>query len=196
MNAGVFYCLDSCMEHLPYIIIFLLRFTVPLLILKRPFWGYVAALALDIIDLETLESIESLRLIDYGLDYALYQVLDKLADTYMNALALFAAIKFWPEQLALKTLWFLFFYRLFGVAIFLAAQARFPLLIFPNLFEFFYLFMAYKMAYQPAYRIGTIKRLVKIIAALLSIQILREMYLHVYEIPIWGTIKNHIRWLY
>ena len=105
-----------------------LRLAIPLLILRYPLAGGVAAMVLDALDVVI---IDSLGLGGFG-DH--YSQLDKLLDTYYLTLELIVAFR-WMSTYARLPAIALYVYRGIGVIAFEASGARALLLVFPNLYE-------------------------------------------------------------
>ncbi len=165
------------------LIVIAVRLLVPLLIFRFRFWGYVAALAADGLDVVLIDAI------NLG-DFANYHQLDKLLDIYFLSIALLVSLKW--EQLQKKASILLFGWRLAGVAIFELTQARWVLLIFPNLFGFFYLFEAGRLRYFPRFTMTT-KRLLLVLTILLVPKLLQEYLLHFLQLTPWNSLQEFFR---
>jgi hypothetical protein len=120
------------MEFGPFFFI-LLRILVPLLILKKPLAGGILAFFLDAIDHDTTMKLEQAGIISY-------QQLDKALDMYYLALEFYIVRRYWKNLFAKKAGILLFLYRLLGVFLFEITGFRIILIIFPNIFEYFFLF--------------------------------------------------------
>ncbi len=113
------------------------RFLVPLTIFRFPLLGGLAAIGADALDWHILQPTTAE-------DYQRYQSWDKLLDLYYLTIEAYVASRF-TNMLIRRISVLLFFYRLVGVLLFELLQFRFLLVIFPNLFESFYLFyLGYK----------------------------------------------------
>lgn len=118
-----------------------IRLILPLSILRYPLFGGLAALFADFTDYQLIIFLNS------G-DVTNYQVIDKALDMYYLSLEAFVAV-FWKNELARFAAILLFFYRLLGFLLFFITQNLLFLVIFLNLFEFFYLFyLGYKKIFQ------------------------------------------------
>jgi len=113
--------------------IVVLRILVPLTIPRYPLPGIIAALVLDAVDQTLFQAFTSLPLDGY-------QGYDKALDIYYLTIAYIATLRNWTNHAALRISRFLFYYRLVGVVLFEMTHARWLLLLFPNVFEYFFIF--------------------------------------------------------
>ncbi len=111
----------------------LARFLIPLLILRYPLPAILAALVLDGVDQTIFQLFTNLPLDGY-------QGYDKALDVYYLTIAYIFTLRSWTNQLAFLTSRFLYYYRLVGVILFEFLQARWILMLFPNTFEYFFIF--------------------------------------------------------
>src|SRR5215471_14109604 len=109
-----------------------LRLLVPLTIPRYPL-AILAAFLLDGIDKSIYEQFTTLNL-----DF--YQGYDKALDNYYLTIAYISTLRNWTNLFGFKVSRFLLYYRLVGVVIFELSQVREVLLIFPNTFEYFFVF--------------------------------------------------------
>jgi hypothetical protein len=114
-------------------IVVMARFFIPLAIPRYPFPAIIAVLMLDTVDQMIFQQFTSLPLEGY-------QGYDKALDTYYLAITYLSTLQNWSNDCAFKIGRFLFYYRLLGVALFELTQLRALLLIFPNIFEYFFIF--------------------------------------------------------
>ena len=114
------------------IIVLALRLTLPLAILRWPFWGSIVALAVDTAD------IIIFQLTDFpGWEY---QRFDKALDLYYIALQAVVAQRW--EKAPRWTANALLVYRLIGTALYELSGTRSLLFVFPNFFTFFVIVVA------------------------------------------------------
>ena len=172
-------------------IILIIRLAIPLLILRRPFWGMVAAVLADGADMEFLKLLGPQFDSSFAIDFEDYQHRDKLLDIYMSSLALYSSLA-WSEALARRTNLALYLWRFLGVVLFELTNVRVILLYFSNLFEFFFLFYAYTREYRADFRILNFKRLALILFILLIPKLGEEYLLHVLEARPWVYIKHDV----
>lgn len=109
------------------------RFGIPLFIPRYPLPAIIAALLLDGVDQTIFQTFTNLPLDGY-------QSYDKALDIYYLVVAYISTLRNWTNQFAYKMARFLIFYRLIGVVLFEFSQIRALLLIFPNTFEYFFIF--------------------------------------------------------
>ncbi len=110
------------------------RFVLPLLIPYYPLPAVVACLILDGVD-QTIFQL-------FGHDPPNYQSYDKAMDVFYLSMAYLSTLRNWESMPAFRIGWFLYFYRLAGALAFELTHARWLLLVFPNVFEYF--FIAYE----------------------------------------------------
>ena len=125
------------------VIIIVLRCLVPLGIPKFPLPFLLAALVIDAADQTILAAVDA--------EPANYQQYDKALDTYYLTIAYISTIRNWTVGTAFRVAQFLWYYRLIGVAAFELTFERSLLLIFPNTFEFFFIFYeAVRTRWEPS----------------------------------------------
>ena len=120
------------------------RFLLPLLIPYYPLPAIVACLVLDGVDQTIFQA--------FGHDPPGYQSYDKAMDVFYLSMAYLSTLRNWESMPAFRIGWFLYFYRLVGALVFELTHARWVLLVFPNVFEYF--FIAYetiRSRWQPAH---------------------------------------------
>jgi hypothetical protein len=111
-----------------------LRVFVPLGMFRYPLPVIVASLLIDAADKSILETFTTLNL-----DF--YQSYDKALDIYYLSLAYIATLRNWPNLTAFNISRFLWYYRLIGTTLFELTNVRALLLIFPNVFEYFFIYL-------------------------------------------------------
>jgi len=120
-----------------------LRFIVPLFIPRYPLPAVVAALIIDGVDQSVFQAYTDLPLEGY-------QGYDKALDIYYLTIAYISTLRNWASLFAFKVSRFLFYWRLVGVVAFELTHIRPLLLIFPNTFEYFFIFYeAVKLRWNP-----------------------------------------------
>jgi hypothetical protein len=158
------------------------RFLIPLSIPRFPLPGIIASLLLDAVDQTIFQQFPGLQLEGY-------QGYDKALDIYYLAIAYISTLRNWANSFAFQVSRFLFYWRLVGVALFELTHLRWLLLVFPNTFEYFFIFFeAYRLRWDPE-RMS--KKLV--IGAAASIWILiklpQEYWIHIGQIDTTDWIK-------
>jgi hypothetical protein len=122
------------------LVVVVIRTAAPLTVLRWPLPGALLTVAADTIDIVVFQLV--------GFPPWDYHALDKVLDTYGLSLQ-FVVVQRWPSLLRL-TGSALFVGRVLGVVLFEATGARWLLLAFPNLFEFFFLFAASWRQFAPS----------------------------------------------
>lgn len=167
------------------VVVVALRLLVPLLILRWPLVGGVAALVIDALDVVIVEFISDGGMGDY------YSQIDKGLDTYYLTLEAFVAWR-WTNPWTRWTALFLFAYRLVGVAVFELSEARVLLFIFPNLFENWWLYCVIVARFWPRLTPRSWRSTVVPLVLLLVPKLAQEYLLHVAEAQPWNWIKEHL----
>lgn len=121
----------------------MVRFLIPLTIPRYPLPGVLACLIMDGIDQTIFQLFTSLPLEGY-------QSYDKALDNYYLAIAYLSTMRNWSNLFAFRISRFLFYYRLVGAALFELTQVRALLFIFPNTFEYLFIFYeAVRLKWDP-----------------------------------------------
>lgn len=167
------------------LIVIAIRLLVPLLILRNPLLGGLAAMAVDALDVVIIELI---GLGGFGDHYA---QLDKLLDTYYLTLALYVAWG-WESAWAKGPAVFLYVYRVIGVVLFELTGARWLLLVFPNMFENWWLYCLVVARFFPSIYPRSPKTVAIPMVALLIPKLAQEYLLHYAEAQPWDWIKRNI----
>jgi hypothetical protein len=153
-------------------IVVAIRLVVPLSIFRWPFFGAVASIiadALDIVIITLLHRYAGLAAVWN------YHELDKYLDTYYLAIEVIVAQR-WPELPS----WIagaLFVDRLIGVVLFESTGIRVFLFAFPALIDFYFLFYTGARQFAPDYEL-TPRRLFAWLAVLLIPKMAQEYALH------------------
>jgi hypothetical protein len=161
------------------------RFIVPLSIPRFPLPGILASLVLDAVDQTIFQQFPSL-------DLTRYQNYDKALDIYYLTIAYISTLRNWKNYFAFQVGRFLFYWRLVGVALFELTQLRVLLLIFPNTFEYFFIFYeTYRLRWDP--RLMS-KQLIIAAAALIwvVIKLPQEYWIHIAQIDTTDRIKTSL----
>lgn len=118
-----------------------------------------------------------------------YPALDKALDTYYLSLELIVSMRW--VAIAKWTSVALFAYRLVGVILFEVTQVRVFLLVFPNLFENFYLAYLAMVRAAPRFEL-TAPRLAVLLFVLLVPKLAQEYLLHYADAQPWDWTKRHL----
>ncbi len=109
------------------------RLLIPLAIPRYPLPAIIAALILDGVDQTIFQQFTDLELLGY-------QGYDKALDIYYLTIAYLSTMRNWSNTYAFRTSQFLYYCRLIGVLLFEITQTRWVLMLFPNTFEYFFIF--------------------------------------------------------
>lgn len=150
-------------------VITLLRFVVPLLILRRPLAGIFASMMGDAVLSEFLPP-------EAGSHAS--SVWDKVLDTYYLSIAAYTSW-FWVDHTArLVSLWS-FAFRTVGVALFVVTGDRLLLFLVPNFFENFFIFyLAFRKATGETKLFRSDTDFLVIVVALVTPKLAQEFFLH------------------
>jgi hypothetical protein len=154
------------------LIIAAVRLLGALPVLVSPFFGGVFALVVDQSDLLLM------NLLDLG-GVSNYQPFDKYLDQAYLATFLIVALRWQGLERGVAV--GLFAYRLAGFLTFELTGARWLLIFFPNVFEFWFLFVAGLHQFRPGVRLSD-RGYVIVLAALLALKIGQEYLLHVAKV--------------
>lgn len=162
--------------------IILIRLLLPISIIRWPLFGGLAALFLDGIDWH-------LQLL-LGFPTASYQPYDKFLDLYYLSFEAFIILSS-PHKLIRQIALFLFLGRIIGIVGFEITQLRTFLVIFPNVFESFYLFLMFKNTFYSNMYLR--KTMLYIIVAVLTIpKLIQEYQMHLVDYATWRFINIDI----
>ena len=163
-------------------IVIAIRLFVPLSIFRWPLAGGLAAMLVDALDVVLIEVV--------GLgQFSNYAALDKGLDMYYLTFEAFVSLRW--EPLARWTSVALFAYRAVGFVVFEATQVRVFLLVFPNVFENFYIAYLVLRRLVPAYAL-TPPRLAGLLLLALVPKLAQEYLLHFAEAQPWDWTKRHV----
>ncbi len=161
------------------------RLLIPLAIPRYPLPAIVAALILDGVDQTIFQQFTDLELLGY-------QGYDKALDIYYLTIAYLSTMRNWSNTYAFRTSQFLYYYRLAGVLLFEVTQTRWLLMVFPNTFEYFFIFYeAVRTRWNP---LRMSARFVIGAAALIwiVIKLPQEYWIHVAQLDTTDLIKEDI----
>ncbi|MDQ2653584.1 MAG: hypothetical protein M3Z20_11155 [Chloroflexota bacterium] len=160
-----------------------LRLFVPLAIPKYPLPAGILCLVIDGLDKGIFQAFT-----DMNLDW--YQGYDKALDVYYLAIAYLATMRNWSNLAAFGMSRFLWYYRLVGVLLFEFSQIRAMLLLFPNTFEYFFLFYeGVRTRWNPK-RLGLAAVIGAAFAIWVFIKVPQEYWIHVAQLDFTDTFKE------
>ena len=171
-----------------------LRVLVSLSVLR---WAYVGGWAVILIDMADYHMVNLLSLVGLSLDLpgiSNYQVFDKALDQVYMIVFLIVALRW--QTTARSVALSLFLFRLVGILIFAVTGFRVVLLVFPNVFELWFLFVASLPHWRPQFTFS--RRNVTL--ALIPITVLKEIQefaLHGYWFhgsSAFGMLEATINW--
>jgi hypothetical protein len=160
-----------------------MRLALPLTIPYYPLPGVLACLILDAADQTIFQQFP-------GIALDRYQSYDKALDIYYLAITYLATMRNWTNRPAFRMSQFLYYYRLVGVVAFEISHVRMLLLIFPNTFEYFFIFYeAVRVRWNTARLTGAA---VVIAAALIwvFIKLPQEWWIHIAKLDVTEAIKE------
>jgi hypothetical protein len=171
------------------LIVIALRAIVPLSILRYPLGGAIACLLLDALDVVLVDALAGLfgEAPEFG---PVYPALDKVLDTWYLGIELFVAWTRWPERVLRRTAAVLFAWRFAGVVLFELTAVRPLLLVFPNLFENFYLYVTVCRRWFPRLVPRGGLALLVVLVVLLLPKLAQEWLLHFAEFHPWQWLKS------
>ena len=150
----------------------LARFLLPIAIPRYPLPAIICTLVLDTLDQTLFQLFTALPLDGY-------QGYDKALDIYYLTIAYISTLRNWTNLFAIRLGRFLFFFRLFGVALFELTGLRYLLLIFPNTFEYFFiLYEALSLRCNPA-RIDKMNLVAATVLVWIFIKLPQEYWIHI-----------------
>lgn len=169
------------------IVVSLARIIIPLIILRYPLFGGAIAWVLDAIDVELINTLGFWD--DFDSKDIDYQVLDKYLDMFYLTLELYVLLSF-QNKLVKRTGIALYVLRLIGFVFYELEDKRFFLFLFPNLFEYFFIFyLAHKKILKKDL-LTNYRNLAIVIIALLIPKLIQEYVAHIEVFPIWTSIKE------
>ncbi len=177
--------MDGSGDLVIFWLIVALRVLVPLTIPRFPLPGIVAALVLDAIDQTLFQSLTNLQLDGY-------QGYDKALDIYYLAIAYVSTLRNWMNQWAFRISRFLFYYRLVGVVLFEIFQLRWLLLLFPNVFEYFFIFYeVVRLRWNPQ-RLSPRSLFGAAALIWIVIKLPQEYWIHIAQLDVTDIVKENL----
>jgi hypothetical protein len=150
-------------------IIAAIRIAGSLLVLRWAFVGGCVAVLIDLSDLFLKSYLDLGGVSDY-------QSFDKVLDQFYMALFLAVALR-WRGP-ARNVAVALYVFRAVGFAVFELSGERWTLLLFPNVFEFWFLFVAAARLWWPGFSYAA-RPVAAVLALLTALKLLQEYVLHV-----------------
>lgn len=151
------------------LVIAIVRVLGSLVVLRWAFAGAVIAILVDLSDLFIK------NLLDLG-GVPNYQLVDKIADQVYLALFLWVALH-WEGRVRTVAI-ALYLYRLPGFLLYLFFEERWLLFVFPNVFEFWFVFVAGAAHWWKGFRC-TQKQAMAVLPTLVALKLGQEYVLHI-----------------
>ena len=167
-----------------------IRLLVPLSILRWPLAGALASMAVDALDVVLVDAFAR-ALGEPGEFGPIYAQLEKVLDTYYLTIELYVAWR-WREQLLRRTAAVLYGWRLAGAILFELTAFQPLLLVFPNLFENFFLYVLIMQKWATRLVPRTIPQLLAVLFVLLVPKLAQEWLLHYEEAHPWQWLRDEI----
>lgn len=161
-----------------------LRIVIPLMILRWPLAGGLVAMVLDAVDVVIIELVGG----SFG---GHYSQLDKALDYYYLTLELWVALQ-WVSAWARWPAVALYVWRGIGVIAFELSDVRPLLLVFPNMFENWWLYCVAVARFWPEAYPRSWKTLSVPFVLLLIPKMGQEYMLHYAQWQPWDWTKHHI----
>jgi hypothetical protein len=178
--------MDFGIAEITILAIILSRILVPLLIIRFPLPAIVACLIIDAVDQSVFAAVAP------NADLSGYQNYDKALDIYYLVIAYISTLRNWTNPFALGVARFLIYYRLIGVALFELTGIREVLFIFPNTFEYFFIFYESVRLFWNPRRMS--KKLVVGAAAFIWIfvKLPQEYWIHIAQLDLTDFVQEDI----
>jgi hypothetical protein len=172
-------------DLLVFLLVVAARLLVPLAIPTRPLPAILVALVLDAVDQTVFQTFTVLNLTNY-------QGYDKALDVYYLTIAYLSTLRNWADRAAFGIGRFLFYDRLLGVALFELTLLRPLLLVFPNTFEYFFIFYeVVRLRWNPR---RLTRRLLLAAAATIwvVVKLPQEYWIHIARLDTTDLIKRRL----
>jgi hypothetical protein len=161
------------------------RLGLPLLIPYFPVPALLSCLILDSVDQSIFQQFPAIPLDGY-------QSYDKALDVYYLSVAYLSTLRNWTNQGAFRMSQFLYYYRMLGVVLFELTQTRAVLFIFPNTFEYFFLFVeAVRLGWDTKH-MGRWTVILSAAAIWVFIKLPQEWWIHIAQLDMTDFIKESL----
>jgi hypothetical protein len=177
--------MNEVTDALVFLVVVGLRIIVPLGVFRYPLPAIIAALIIDAVDQTVFELLTELNL-----DF--YQSYDKALDIYYLSLAYIATLRNWPNLFALNVSRFLWYFRLVGTTLFELTGFRALLMIFPNVFEYFFIYIELARTRWSALRLTRYHVLVAAAVIWIFIKLPQEYWIHIAQLDFTEFLKETV----
>jgi hypothetical protein len=161
------------------------RLILPLFIPYFPVPALLACLILDSVDQSIFQQFPAIPLDGY-------QSYDKALDVYYLSVAYLSTLRNWTNQGAFRMSQFLYYYRMIGVIGFELTQVRAVLFIFPNTFEYFFLFVELVRLGWNTSRMGKWTVILAAAGIWIFIKLPQEWWIHIAQLDMTDFIKESL----
>ena len=161
------------------------RLILPLFIPYFPVPALLACLILDSADQSIFQQFPKIPLDGY-------QSYDKALDVYYLSIAYLSTLRNWTNQGAFRMSQFLYYYRMLGVIAFELTQVRAVLFIFPNTFEYFFLFVELVRLGWNTNRMGKWTVILAAAGIWIFIKLPQEWWIHIAQLDMTDFIKESL----
>jgi hypothetical protein len=166
--------------------VILARLIAPLFIIRFPLPAIIACLVIDAVDQTVFQALAP------DADLSWYQSYDKALDIYYLVIAYTATLRNWTNQFAVEIARFLIFYRLVGVVLFELSDQRWLLFVFPNTFEYFFIFYeAVRLFWDPR-RMSTRVLIGATAFIWIFIKLPQEWWIHIAQLDVTDVVQEYI----
>jgi len=159
------------------------RLLLPLLIPYFPVPAIIACLLLDSVDQSIFQQFPAIPLDGY-------QSYDKALDVYYLSVTYLSTLRNWTNQTAFRMSQFLYYYRMVGVVAFELTQVRAILFIFPNTFEYFFIFAELVRLRWNTSRMGKWTVILATAMIWVFIKLPQEWWIHIAQLDMTDFIKE------
>jgi len=160
--------------------VIVLRLLVPLTIFIQPFWGAVASIIADDLDVILIDLFHLKKFTNYTLA-------DKLLDLYYLAIECLVVLT-WQLPIARVLGVGLFLYRIVGVVVYVIGKNRRVFVVFPGIFDFYFLGLSLWMSVF--HKTPTTNNVIVILAVVTPLKMIQEIVLHGLEAKPWEWVKK------
>lgn len=174
------------MEDFVFVAVVGARFVVPLFIPRFPLPAIVAALVLDAVDQTVFAA--------FNVEPDNYQGYDKALDIFYLTIAYISTLRNWTDGFAFRVAQFLWYYRLIGVVLFEFTGVRAMLLIFPNTFEYFFIFYEVVRLWYDPRRLSRAHILAAAAGIWIFIKLPQEWWIHIAQLDFTDVLGDNL-WL-
>ncbi len=165
--------------------VILARLLLPLLIPKYPLPAILLCLLVDGVDQTVFQTFTNVPLDGY-------QSFDKALDIYYLVIAYLSTLRNWRNSHAFGISRFLLYYRLVGVVLFELSEWRPLLLIFPNTFEYFFIYYEAARSGWHASRLSRRTLLLVAGGIWVFIKLPQEWWIHIAQLDVTDLVKTKL----